>query len=82
MQNKVINRRRFLESSSVVLALPWLESLALANETAPPKRMVNICTSFGLYGPSFFPEKSGKDYETSEYLKSFEDLRQHFTVFS
>ena len=82
MQNKVINRRRFLESSSVVLALPWLESLALANETAPPKRMVNICTSFGLYGPSFFPEKSGKDYEASEYLKSFEDLRQHFTVFS
>jgi hypothetical protein len=44
--------------------------------------MVNICTNFGLYGPSFFPEKAGSDYEPSEYLRVLGDLRNQFTVFS
>ena len=44
--------------------------------------MVCICTGFGLYGPSFFPEKAGRDYEPSEYLKVLDDLRDQFTVFS
>ena len=77
-----LNRRQFLRSSSVLLALPWLESLAPAAEATPPKRMVNICTSFGLYGPSFFPEAAGSDYKPSEYLEVLGDLRNQFTVFS
>ena len=77
-----LSRRRFIQTSSAILALPWLESLAVAGETAAPRRIVNVCTSFGLYGPSFFPEKAGKDYEPSEYLKVLGDLREHFTVFS
>jgi hypothetical protein len=44
--------------------------------------MVNVCTSFGLYGPSFFPEKAARDYEPSEYLAILKDLRDQFTVFS
>jgi len=76
------SRRQFLRCGSALLALPWLESLAVAGETEPPKRMVAICTSFGLYGPSFFPEKVGRDYEPSEYLKVLGDLREQFTVFS
>jgi hypothetical protein len=44
--------------------------------------MVCICTGFGLFGPSFFPEKAGRDYEPSEYLKVLGDLREQFTVFS
>lgn len=76
------NRRQFLQSSSICLALPWLETLARADEAAPPRRIVNICTSFGLYGPSFFPEKPGRDYEPSEYLSLLNDLRDQFTVFS
>jgi hypothetical protein len=76
------SRRRFIQTSSAILALPWLESLAVAGETAAPRRIVNICTSFGLYGPSFFPEKAGKDYAPSEYLGVLGDLRENFTVFS
>ena len=75
-------RRQFLRAGSVVLALPWLESLARAGETAPPKRMVQVCTSFGLYGPSFFPEQAGPDYRPSEYLEILGELRNQFTVFS
>lgn len=77
-----LHRRQLLKAGSVSLALPWLESLARAGETAPPQRMVSICTSFGLYGPSFFPTKAGRDYEPSEYLQVLGDLRDQFTVFS
>ena len=65
-----------------MLALPWLESLALAQDKAPPRRIINVCTSFGLYGPAFFPTKPGKNYEASEYLQVLGDLRKQFTVFS
>ena len=44
--------------------------------------MVLVCTAFGLYGPSFFPEKAGRDYEPSEYMKVLGDLRDDVTVFS
>ncbi len=65
-----------------MLALPWLETWAAAADVRPPKRLVSICTNFGLYGPAFFPEKAGRDYEPSEYLALLQDLREHFTVFS
>lgn len=77
-----IGRRRFLQAGSVALALPWLERFAPAGETAPPQRMVSICTSFGLYGPSFFPEQAGRGYAPSEYLGILGDLRERCTVFS
>ena len=54
------SRRQFLTAGSALLALPWLESLCRAGESAPPRRIVNICTGFGLYGPAFFPEQPGK----------------------
>jgi len=76
------SRRRFLQAGGALLALPWLESLASAAEPVPPQRLVSICTGFGLYGPSFFPEKAGADYEPSEYLKVLGDLKNQFTVFS
>jgi len=76
------HRRQLLRAGSVCLALPWLKSLAAAAEPAPPMRMVNICTSFGFYGPAFFPAKAGRDYEASEYLQTLGDLREQFTVFS
>src|SRR6188472_2897461 len=78
-----LTRRNFIRTSSAFLALPWLESLASgADAGPPPKRMVNVCTSFGLYGPSFFPEKSGADYVPSEYMEILKDMRDQFTVFS
>jgi hypothetical protein len=80
--DRIPTRRTFLRAGAAVLALPWLESLCLAGETAPPRRMVSICTGFGLYGESFFPKQAGADYEPSEYLKVFGDLKNQLTVFS
>src|SRR5947208_2220641 len=76
------SRRQFIRSSCALLALPWLETFASAREPAPPRRLVSICTSFGLYGPSFFPAESGRDYTPSEYLALLGGLREQFTVFS
>ncbi|MBM4023333.1 MAG: DUF1552 domain-containing protein [Planctomycetes bacterium] len=82
MNNAQLTRRQILKAGSAVLALPWLETFARADEQTPPKRIICVCTSFGLYGPSFFPAKAGRDYEASEYLRVMEDLRDKFTVFS
>ncbi len=79
---EAFSRRRFLQAGAAVLALPRLESLAGPIAGDAPKRMVLVCTAFGLYGPSFFPEKAGRDYEPSEYMKVLGDLRENTTVFS
>ncbi len=57
----------------------WPEQNAPATA---PRRIVNICTGFGIYGPAFFPEKAGTDYQDSEYTTTFRDLRDKFTIFS
>lgn len=80
--NSNTSRRNFIRTSSTILALPWLESLATAANSKPPKRMVCINTEFGLYGPAFFPEKPGRDYEHSDYTQVLDPLRNDFTVFS
>jgi len=77
----LLSRRQLLRAGAVTLALPALEGLAAPAATAP-RRMVLICTSFGLYGPSFFPEQGGRDYEPSDYVKVLGDLRDKVTVFS
>lgn len=77
-----VSRRQFIRTTSALLALPWLESFSVAGEAAAPRRIVSVCTGFGLYGPSFFPEKAGRDYEASEYLKILDPVRDQFTVFS
>jgi hypothetical protein len=82
MNQPTLPRRQFLRAGGVLLALPWLESRAHGADPVPPKRMVQICAGFGLFGPSFFPTKPGRDYELSEYLTILKDLRDQFTVFS
>lgn len=81
-----LSRRTFLRSSGVSLALPFLDAMwgrrALAAEVAPPKRLVTICASLGIYGPDFFPATSGDAYAVSPYLKMIEAHQKDFTVFS
>jgi len=76
-----ITRRTFLRAAGVSLALPWLESRAIAG-TAAPRRMVCICTPLSLHPQSFFPEKPGKDYALTPYLEVVKDFRDDFTVMS
>ncbi len=70
------------------MALPWLNSMvpAFGREAAAaacsPRRFVAISNALGFHGPNLFPEKAGRDYETTRYLKPIEDLRDQFTVIS
>ncbi len=82
--NRPLDRRTFLKGSGVLLALPLLETMrsARAGIGIAPRRMVNICNTLGLYTPSWLPEQTGANYETTEYLELLEEHRQHYTVFS
>ncbi len=83
-----INRRTFLRSAGVALALPWLESLAAASKPRSagplkkPRRMVCICAPLGFLSQSFIPSQSGRDYTPSPYLEMFADYRNDLTVVS
>ncbi len=80
-----LHRRTFLRAAGVSLALPFLETM---NSTfgreiaAPPKRMVLICTALGLHAPALFPQTTGADYESTEYLDLLKQHRANFTLFS
>ncbi|MEI6235116.1 MAG: DUF1552 domain-containing protein [Planctomycetota bacterium] len=87
-----MSRRTFLRATGVAVALPLLDGMKLhAADTPGPqgagvtgRRMLTVCYGLGFHPPSFFPEKVGKDYEPSEYLKVLTDagLKNDFTVFS
>lgn len=80
-----INRRTHLKASGVALALPWLESMSVAADAAAtpePRRMVFICNTLGLYGPSLWPTTAGIDYETTEYLDLLQEHRSDMTLFA
>src|SRR5277367_6643682 len=89
MPLRPLHRRTFLRSAGVAIGLPLLDAmlpigLGAAQKAAAmrSKRMLLVGRGLGLYTPNFFPEKPGKDYEPSRYLKPLQDFRQDFTVFS
>lgn len=83
-----IDRRTFLRASGVAIGLPFLEAMIPAGAAeakqarAQQPRLVLVGQPLGMYAPNFFPEKSGKDYVPSRYLKTLATHRDQFTVFS
>lgn len=81
MKLSSVTRRTFLRATGVSLALPWLESIGRA-AGAPPKRAVFICTALGLHSPSLYPNTTGANYESTEYLELLREHRPDYTLFS
>jgi hypothetical protein len=83
-----LDRRTFLRASGVAIGLPLLDAMIPASAAqakaalATHPRMVLIGQPLGMYGPHFFPERPGRDYTPSRYLKLLAAHRDHFTVFS
>jgi len=76
-----------LKAAGVSIALPLLDAmapslLAESPEGKAPQRMVLIARPLGLHTPFLFPEKAGREYEPTRYLKLLEKHRNDFTVFS
>jgi hypothetical protein len=88
MPFKRLDRRTFLRSSGVAVALPFLDAMlpvgtaAASAKSESPRRLVLVGLPLGMYAPNFFPDKAGRDYEPSRYLKVLLPHREHFTVFS
>ncbi len=89
MPIRSLNRRTLLRASGVAIGLPLLDAMlpiGLGSEQKAaalrPKRMLLISRPLGYHAPNFFPEKAGKDYELTRYLKTLQDHRANFTVFS
>src|SRR5262249_57745695 len=87
--SRSLTGRRFLQATGVSLALPWLDAFAPsralagdANAAQPNRRMVCLCAPLSFYPPHFFPEKVGKDYETTPYQEVLKDFRSDYTIIS
>lgn len=82
-----IPRRTLLRGAGVALSLPLLECMktesAFAQSKTPePRRMIAINYELSFHPPNLMPEKAGRDYELTRYLKPLADLRDEFTVIS
>ena len=88
MPFRPLDRRTFLRSSGVAVALPLLDAMSplraaeAKKAEASPKRMLLVGRPLGMYAPYFFPEDVGRNYQPSRYLKILEGQREHLTVFS
>lgn len=89
-----LHRRNFLRGAGVALALPWLESLAVAapESRATPRRFLSVYHPDGVGLPlksdpawqdwSWFPRGGEKDFELTKVLDVLEPLRNEITIYS
>lgn len=81
-----LNRRCFLRTAGVALALPCFDAFApvqaAATAVEPRRRMVCICAPLGFHPPNFFPEQPGRDYQLTLCLEMLSEFRRDFTVIS
>ncbi|QXD23987.1 DUF1552 domain-containing protein [Opitutia bacterium ISCC 51] len=84
-----INRRQFLHTVGVSLALPSLASLSKlsgatgpAKEAAKAKRLVCIGANLGLHATSLFPKETGTEYSPTPLLKDLIRHKDKLSVFS
>ncbi|MBL8892396.1 MAG: DUF1552 domain-containing protein [Planctomycetaceae bacterium] len=81
-----INRRLFLRSSGIAVALPFLDVMGLradsSNPSSNPKRMVAICTSLGIHAPFLFPENVEANYLLTPYMQILQEHHRDLTLFS
>ena len=82
-----IQRRLFLRTAGISLALPFLESMSksVAAPTAAqngPRRLVAIGTPFGFDPYVFVPTGEGRGYALTPHLENLKEHRNDFTIFS
>ena len=75
-----------LKRSGIAIALPFLDAMnpvfgKVSNISKSPKRFVAMNAALGFHGPNLFPEKEGRDYLGTPYLKILDDFRSDLRVF-
>jgi hypothetical protein len=59
-----------------------MHPLRAADAPTVPRRMIGIQTNMGILPQFFFPEKTGRDFESTPYLEKLSANRDDLTVFS
>ena len=80
-----LNRRTLLKGAGVSMAMPWLSAMESSFGTPikkTPRRFVALTLGLGLLADNLNPKQTGREYQSSAYLKDFDDLRKDFTVVS
>jgi Protein of unknown function (DUF1552) len=82
-----ITRRSILRGAGVTMTLPLLDAMLSAARAdsateQTPRRMLAICTPYGIHAPQFVPQQAGFDYEPSPYLRALDEFRNELTLFS
>lgn len=80
-------RRQILQAGAVALPLPWLESQEASSPRGgksggKTKRFIAACYSLSFMAANFWPDKPGKKYTPSRYLKQLGDMSSKSTVIS
>ncbi|EDM29638.1 hypothetical protein LNTAR_17848 [Lentisphaera araneosa HTCC2155] len=84
----VINRRRFLAGSGILLPIPFMASLETraarkkASSTAVNKRFICIAPEYGIHRASLIPTKPGPLSQLPKYAQSLNAHRRDFSIFS
>ncbi len=81
MNSHPIDRRQFLRGIGVTLALPCLESVAMA-DVPRSRRLVCVGNHLGFYPGNFFPKTTGRNYIATPTLEPLEEHRDELTVYS
>jgi hypothetical protein len=77
------DRRRFLQTSAGLFALPWMESLARADGHArPPMRFALIYTPNGYNQATILPSTPGSDWELAPALEPLAAVSDQVSLLS
>lgn len=75
-------RRKFLQGVGGALALPLLESTALAKSDVAPLRFLVVGNPLGMHPEHFFPKDLGREFQISPTLKSLDWLKDRISILS
>lgn len=81
-QPGMLHRRQLLRGIGVTVALPFLETIARAEEPSATQRFVCVANPFGMIHDAFFPSEDGLAAALPANLVPLEAFRGQFTVFS
>ena len=82
--SRPLSRRRFLQNTGALIALPLLEALrpAFARSPEEPRRLLVVSNNLGFLPKHILPKTTGPNYELSPTLAPLEDIRSQFTFLS
>lgn len=76
---KNLTRRGFLGGAAALITLPWMESLAWAQDV-PPRRFLAYYVPNGVHMANYTPATAGRGFELTPILQALEDLRAKVNI--